>query len=57
MIVQFEIICYGVIILILSTTATGIILEGIKTNKKLKEKMLELDELIEELKFKFNLRG
>ena len=56
MIMQIELIGYGIIGLIMTIITVILILDNIKLRKQFKEKMKAMDELEDEIKFKFNLR-
>lgn len=56
MIMQIELIGYGIIGLILSLITMAILLDNFRLRKQFKEKMESVDELEKEMRFKFNLR-
>lgn len=56
MIMQIELIGYGIIGLILSLITMVILLDNFRLRKQFKEKMESADELEKEMRFKFNLR-
>lgn len=56
MIMQIELIGYGIIGLFLSLITMTILLDNFRLRKQFKEKMESVDELEKEMRFKFNLR-
>ena len=56
MIMQIELIGYGIIGLFLSLITMAILLDNFRLRKQFKEKMESVDELEKEMRFKFNLR-
>lgn len=56
MIMQIELIGYGIIGLILSLITMAILLDNFRLRKEYYERMRAMEELEEEMRFKFNLR-
>ena len=57
MIEQIEIIGYGLILIVFTIISAILVIDNIKLRKEFYNRLAQMNELENEMRFKFNLRG